>query len=952
MSSDLHDRAGRLLVEAIRRPADEREAWLRDACGDDSALVDAVRSLLAHHERPGVDLDRPVRDEAVHPARIGPYRILGVLGRGGMGVVYRAEQTSPRRIVALKVLRPGIVGRAALRRFELEAAVLARLHHPGIAPIYEAGTDDPGNGEEPRPWFAMELVEGRPIDRYADEERLDLRRRLELLARVCDAVQHAHAQGVIHRDLKPANILVEADGRPRILDFGVARTTDSDVRTTTLRTDVGQFVGTLASMSPEQCAGDPAAIGVASDVYALGVLGYELLAGRLPHDFTDLMIHDVVRIIREDDPPPVGSVDRRLRGDVETILGTALQKDPRRRYPSAAALAEDVRRHLGHEPIVARPPSAIYQLRKFTRRHRALVGGAAAVFAALVVGLVVALALLARSQEAETRARAAADDAVAVGAFLGDLITIANPYAESGDRDMTVRDMLDRAAQEVGPRFADRPLVEAEIRLRIGLACGALGLGESAIEHLARAAELRRRELGADDAGAIEVSVRLSEALVSVGRLDEAAMRAESDLDRAERLLGATSPVAIDALRAVARLRHAQVRREEAIALQRRAIERSDRRYGPTAIEALVPRIDLAAFLTEASRYAEARALLEATRPALQARVGAAHPRALDLERRLVEVLTLQALYEDATEASRSLVAALESGLGPGHPDTIRAAVSLARLHRLAGRLEEAERRDRAAIAAAEAAERVDPDVLLTAMNGLAITLEARGRPDESATLLEEIVARRIALSGPRHPATLAARANLANALNALGRFDEAESILRPLVADYREVLGDHPQTMSVVNNLASVLYRRGDLAAAEPLFRDVVEHQRADPASDPHGRLDTIQNLARTLTRLGRAEEAAPLYAELMAEAERQLPAEHLSRAIYGVSHALCLIELARFEEAEALLAAWVPRLCDVLGDAHRFSRLGMTRLAETLEALDRPDEAASWRARLAAPE
>ncbi len=315
--------------------------------------------------------------------RLGHYEVLEVIGQGGMGTVYEAEQDSPRRTVALKVVRPGFASPAIVKRFTHEAQILGRLHHPGIAQVYEAGLADDG-----QPYFAMEFIHGLPLDEYARRRGLDLTARVGLLARVCDAVQHAHDQGVIHRDLKPANILVEETGQPKVLDFGVARATGADLLTMTGLTQAGQLIGTPDYMSPEQVAADPAAIDHRTDVYALGVILFELAAHRLPYQLENRPLAETARLIQEQDPPRLGSINPELRGDVETIVAKALEKDPARRYRSAADLAADLRHWLDHEPILARPPSALYHLHKFARRHKGLVGGVVATGVALVLGLV------------------------------------------------------------------------------------------------------------------------------------------------------------------------------------------------------------------------------------------------------------------------------------------------------------------------------------------------------------------------------------------------------------------------------------------------------------------------------------------------------------------------------------------------------------------------------------
>ncbi|MEE2912788.1 MAG: serine/threonine-protein kinase, partial [Planctomycetota bacterium] len=256
--------------------------------------------------------------------KIGSCTIKKIIGSGGMGSVYEAMQEQPRRRVALKVMKRGITSRSATRRFEFESQTLARLQHPGVAQVFEAGTHDDGSGGVP--YFVMEYIpNAKTITEYANDKNLSTKERLALFARVCDAVQHGHLKGIVHRDLKPQNILVDSSGQPKVIDFGVARSTDSDLAVTTLQTDVGQLIGTLQYMSPEQCDADPSDIDVRSDIYALGVILYELLIGRLPYDLQKKAIHEAVRIVREVDPTKLSTVDRLLRGDIETIAMKALE---------------------------------------------------------------------------------------------------------------------------------------------------------------------------------------------------------------------------------------------------------------------------------------------------------------------------------------------------------------------------------------------------------------------------------------------------------------------------------------------------------------------------------------------------------------------------------------------------------------------------------------------------
>jgi eukaryotic-like serine/threonine-protein kinase len=321
---------------------------------------------------------------ATHPRRIGSYQIISVLGRGGMGLVYLAQQQQPKRVVALKVINPGLTSLGHLRRLLREAEVLGRLQHPGIAQIHEAGTADSPDGSEP--FIAMEYIRGQPITDYVQSKSLPIGSRLDLFAKVCDAIHHAHQQGIVHRDIKPANIMVDQGGQPKVLDFGVARLVDNDQRMTR-QTEDGQFIGTLAYMSPEHASAKPDQIDIRSDIYALGVVLYEMLSGKMPYCVDGCSIVDAVRVIQENDPTRLSSVHKRYSGDIEVIVNKALEKNKDKRYQSAAELAADIRRHLNDQPILARAPSRAYQLQKFARRHKAFFLGLTAVFLTLIAGL-------------------------------------------------------------------------------------------------------------------------------------------------------------------------------------------------------------------------------------------------------------------------------------------------------------------------------------------------------------------------------------------------------------------------------------------------------------------------------------------------------------------------------------------------------------------------------------
>ena len=672
------------------------------------------------------------------PSNIGRYRIIRLLGEGGMGAAYEAEQDQPRRRVALKVIKTAWATPEMLRRFEQEFQMLGRLHHPGIAQIYEAGTANTGLGFQP--FFAMEIIHGESLVEYADAHRLNTRQRLCLMVQVCEAVQHAHERGIIHRDLKPANILVDENGQPKILDFGLARVTDSDAQASR-QTDVGQLLGTLAYMSPEQVLADPLGLDTRSDVYALGVILYELLAGKLPYQLTR-HLHEAVQTIQQVDPSPLSSVSRMYRGDIETIAARALEKDKTWRYASAAELAGDIGRHLEDQPITAKPPSTIYQLQKFARRNKALVAGTAAVLLVLVAGIIVSSREAVRARRAEQIAAKEAASANAVINFLQhDLLAQASARNQSGpgnkpDPDIRVRTALDRAAARIDGKFDRQPEVEAAIRDAMGKTYEDLEQYAESEKQLEGALNLESQVWGPENPKTLNTLNHLGRTLWHQGKYQEAGALFSPALQIERRVLGPEHPDTLYCMNNLANVYRAENKDAQAEPLYRQTLDIRRRVLGPEHPDTLISINNLANVYWSQGNYEQAESLYRQAME-IQSRVlGTQHPDTLLSAGNLAATYAEQGKYAQAEALFTQTLEISRRVLGPDHTLTLGFLSDFASMYQRQGKYPIAEIYATQVLAGRQrAGSSEDPADIQSAMNNLGLIYISEGKFAESERL-------------------------------------------------------------------------------------------------------------------------------------------------------------------------------------------------------------------------
>jgi serine/threonine-protein kinase len=997
-------RVREIFEQGLECPVEQRDAFLSEACAGDAELRASVEALLVADEQTTPFLDSPSKGaalslvaEMLEPAQevqqVGNYKLVKAIASGGMGSVYAAVRVDGEydQQVAVKLIKPGMATEDILRRFRQERQTLARLDHPNIARILDGGAASNGS-----PYLVMEFIDGIPIHRYCDEHRMTIDQRLEVFRSACDAVEYAHRNLIVHRDLKPGNMLVTSDGNLKLLDFGISKLLDdSNGHVETLATEPANRLMTPQYASPEQIRGE--SITTVSDVYSLGVVLYELLAGRRPYQLKGRNPKESEQLICETEPAaPSAAVARpsgngqveqptplaisearqtqpeklrkRLRGDLDTIIFTAMHKDPNRRYASVGQLADDIHRYLTGLPVKARRDSLGYRLGKFATRHKVGVFASILVLVSITGGVIGTTVGMLRAQtEARTSER--------VTVFLQDMLAAADPSVEG--KDITVRRVLDETSTRIETELADQPIVKSAVQHVLGVTYESLGEFELAEEHVRDALDVRRREFGMlnvhtissvnalgsvrlsrghpeeaqtlltnarnalDELGlgnsekAVHVISTLGKALQDTGDLKGAGVLFEESLRICLDAHGELHKNTLNSLNNLAALYAKQGKHDKAEPLYEELLEKSEKIFGENNPKPLAYANNLAALYFRQGRNDEAAAIYQRIVWGSRTVLGADNPRTLTAMSNLASVLIRLNRFDEAEQLYREVLDRRLDVLGPGHPGTLMTMNALGLYCRNHGKTSEAEQLLRQAVDDGGRELGRGHTQVLEAMNNLGLLLTDQGRFDEAQPLHLEAVQRSAEDLGEDDPQTLDFKHNLALLYVKLDRSSEAESLLKFLRAAHMERLGpDHPRVLGTQNNLAFLYLKEkrfeDALVVAQPL---VDGYRKIRGMRDPQTLIATNQ-LARAHMGLGDYATALSLFAEIIETSDEVLPPGHWLGALFLGYQGECLMYMGRDEEAAETLARSHAVLLRTFGEDHERTQ----RVARIMEKLATP--------------